>query len=90
MLRGGNFQERVIADGEKGYRGATEKRDVACGKDRILFLLELRPAAAFSGFLLGIRIQAKRGTREKGGGMPRIAMMHGVTCFIDLRRTWKA
>ena len=51
MLRGGNLQERVIADGEKGYRGDPEKRDVAFGKERILFLLELPPAAAFSGFL---------------------------------------
>ena len=31
-----------------------------------------------------------RRTREKRG-IPKIAMMHGVTCFIDLiRRTWKA
>ena len=89
MLRGGNFQGRVIADSEKGHSGATEKGDIAFGKGRILFLVELRPAAAFLGFLLGIRIQAMRRSREKGG-IPKIAMMHGVTCFIDLRRTWKA
>ena len=89
MLRGGNFQGRVIADSEKGHSGATEKGDIAFGKERILSLVELRPATAFSEFLLEIRIQAMRHTREKGGS-PRIAMMRGVTCFIELRRTWKA
>ena len=89
MLQGGNFQGRVIADSQKGHSGATEKGDIAFGKERILFHVELRPAAAFSGFLLGIWIQAMRRTREKGG-ISKIAMMHGITCFIDLRRTWKA
>ena len=66
------------------------EQSVAFDNENILFIAESRRYLQLHRLgTLGTLGEPMRRTREKGG-IPKIAMIYGVTCFMDLRSIWKA